>query len=70
MSQQVENRRRPFFTIVKIGIVFWMFFIVFMYLLLFGPPEFWSILEMIGISSVFQEWRGLLQPLFTAVYLS
>lgn len=70
MSQQVETRRRPFFTIVKIGIVFWMFFIVLMYLLLFGPPEFWSISERIGVSYLFQEWRGLLQPLFTAVYLS
>jgi hypothetical protein len=70
MSQQIEIRERPLSIIVKIGIVFWMFSIIFVYLLLFGPPEFWSISERIGVSSVFQEWRGLLQPLFTAVYLS
>ncbi len=70
MNRQLEIKAELFPTLVKMGIFFWMFSIIFVYLLLFGPPEFWSISERIGLSRLFQEWRGVLQPVFTAAYLS
>ena len=55
---------------VKIIIAAWMFTVIFVYLLLFGPPEFWSICERIGVMYTLQQWQAWLQPYFTAGYLS
>ena len=55
---------------VKILVCLWMFLAVFVYLLLFGPPEFWSISDRMGIGYIFQQWQAWLQPYFTAGYLA
>jgi hypothetical protein len=55
---------------VKILVCIWMFLAVFVYLLLFGPPEFWSICERMGTWYLFRQWHDWLQPFFTAGYLS
>ncbi len=55
---------------MKILVCVWMFLAVFVYLLLFGPPEFWSISDRMGVGDLFQQWHAWLQPYFTAVYLT
>jgi hypothetical protein len=55
---------------VKILVCLWMCLAVFLYLLLFGPPEFWSIFNRMGIGYIFQQWQTWLQPYFTAGYLA
>jgi len=55
---------------VKAILTVWMFLVVFIYLLLFGPPEFWSFIERLGFLNVLQAWRSWLEPFFTAEYLS
>lgn len=48
----------------------WMFLVMFVYLILFGPPEFWLFAERSGFWSMFQAWKSWLEPFFTAYYLS
>jgi len=69
MDRQLEIKERPLPIMVKIGVFFWMFAVIFVYLLLFGPPEFWSILERLGLGYFFRVWRDALQPFLTAGYL-
>jgi len=70
MEQEITTRKKQLTIIIKIAILFWMFSVVLAHLLLFGPPEFWSISERFGLGTSFQEWREVLQPLFTSVYKS
>lgn len=56
--------------LMEILVCIWMFLAVFLYLLLFGPPEFWSVLDRMGVGYIFQQWSAWLQPYFTASYLS
>jgi hypothetical protein len=53
---------------LKILVCIWMFLAVFVFLLLFGPPEFWSICQRMGVGYIFQHWEAWLQPYFTAGY--
>ena len=69
MNQQLEIKKRLLPTMVMMGIIFWMITVIFLYLLLFGPPEFWSISERLGFSHLFQICRDWLQPFFIAGYL-
>jgi hypothetical protein len=69
MSQQMEHKKQIFLIIVKAGIFFWMFSAVLIYILMFGPPEFWYILEKIGVWHFLKEIRVFLQPFFTADHL-
>jgi hypothetical protein len=55
---------------VKAILCGWMFLVVFIYLLLFGPPEFWLFIERLGFVDGLQIWRAWLEPFFTAEYLS
>ena len=55
---------------IKTVLCSWMFFIVFLYLLLFGPPEFWLFIERLGLNNLLQSWRSWLEPFLTANYLS
>ncbi len=55
---------------VKVILAAWIFLAIFLYLLLFGPPEFWSFIERFGLLNVLQAWRAWLQPFFTADYLA
>ena len=54
----------------KIIIGAWMFLVVFTYLLLLGPPEFWLFIERLGFLNILQAWKSWLEPFFTANYLS
>ncbi len=55
---------------IKAILIAWMFLVVFIYLLLFGSPEFWLFINRLGLLNVLQAWRSLLEPFFTADYLS
>jgi len=55
---------------VKIGVFFWMFIVIFVYLLLFGPPEFWFFMDRIGLYDNLLGWVSWLQSFFSAGYLS
>jgi hypothetical protein len=69
MDERLEIKNSTIHVTIKIGIFLWMFIVIFLYLLLFGPPEFWSILERLGLGYFFRVWRDALQPFFTAGYL-
>jgi len=47
---------------IKVVLVLWIFLVLFIYLLLFGPPEFWSFIERLGLLNVLQSWRSWLEP--------
>jgi hypothetical protein len=68
MGQQLGERLRLHLTTIRIGIFFWMVLVIFVYLLLFGPPEFWSISTRLGFRSFFEACRDLLRPFFTAAH--
>ncbi len=55
---------------VKAVLMAWIFLFLFIHLLLFGPPEFWSFIERLGFLNMLQSWRSWLEPLFKADYLS
>jgi hypothetical protein len=55
---------------MKVVIALWMVLVLFTYVLLFGPPEFWLFLDRLGLSSILQAWKSWLEPFFTADYLS
>lgn len=42
---------------------------VLLYILMFGPPEFWYIFEKMGVWYFLKEIRVFLQPFLTADYL-
>ena len=69
MNQQLEIKKRPLLTTAKVGIFFWMLAVIFLYLLLFGPPEFWFIIGRLGFNKVFRVWHEWLEPFFKAGYL-
>jgi len=55
---------------IKIIIGIWMLLVVFIYLLLFGPPEFWFFIQRLDLFDLLKAWRSWLEPFFTADYLS
>ena len=70
MMMRLGLMQRSWVTIsVKILICLWMFAADFTYLLLFGPPEFWSICQRMGVGYIFQQWQTWLEPYFAAGYL-
>ena len=52
------------------AILLWMFAVILVYLVRFGPSEFWLLAKQIGINEKLVELGSWLQPLFTANYLS
>ncbi len=70
MTQPLPILRGMHSVWVKAIIGIWMFFVVFTYLLLFGPPEFWLFIGRLGLLPLFQSWKSWLEPFFTADYLS
>ena len=69
MDQQLIIGVKQLSTLVKMGILFWMFTVIFVYLLLFGPAEFWEISQRLGFSNFFHVCRNWLRPFFMAGYL-
>jgi hypothetical protein len=69
MDEQLEIKGASIPVAVKMGVFLWMIIVIFVYLLLFGPPEFWSISEQSGLGHYFHVWRDALLPFFTAGYL-
>ncbi len=55
---------------IKTILIAWMFLTVFIYLVLFGSPEFWLFVERLGLLNVLQGLNSWLKPFFTANYLS
>ena len=70
MIEQIEIQERPIPLAIKVIILIWMFAVIFTYLILFGPPEFWSISQRLGIDSALHQFEVWLRPFFTAEYLS
>lgn len=70
MDQQKEIKERILPLTIKTIIFFWMFIVIFVFLLLFGPPEFWSIADRIGLRVFFKDIRNWLQPFLEAGYLA
>jgi hypothetical protein len=70
MTQQTELRPIIVPIWLKVIVCFWMFAVIFVYLVLFGPPQFWSVLQRLGFGNLFEQWRDVLQPFFVAGYLS
>jgi hypothetical protein len=68
MSQRPKFKQ-TLLTITKVGIFFWMLSAVLLYILMFGPPEFWYIFEKMGVWYFLKEIRVFLQPFLTADYL-
>ena len=58
----------PVWTKIMFGL--WMVIVIFVHLLLFGPPEFWLFIERLGLLGLLQGWASWLAPFFTAGYLS
>ncbi len=54
----------------KVFFLLWVFFVVALHFLFFGPPEFWSIFGRLGLNDLFQGVIAWLQSFFTAGYLS
>jgi hypothetical protein len=69
MKQQEEIKKRVLPLTLKTIIFFWMLIVVFVFLILFGPPEFWSISERLGLGHFFRVGRDWLEPYFIAGYL-
>jgi hypothetical protein len=69
MNRLLEIKERLLPITVKVGIFFWMFIVILVYLSLFGPPEFWSIVERLGIWYFFKEVHVWLRPFLEAGYL-
>jgi hypothetical protein len=71
MSNLSTVREKPISVGLKIGLCAWMGAVMFVFLVLFGPPEFWSVVQRLGIVygklCQLQVW---LQSFFTAGYLS
>lgn len=55
---------------IKALVCLWMFLAIFVYLLLFGPPEFWLFVQRLGVLETLQGWASWLQPFLRADYLS
>ncbi len=49
---------------VKFLLVVWVVTVMFLYLLLFGPPEFWIIAEKTGINTWLLQIRTVVEPYF------
>jgi hypothetical protein len=69
MNQQPETKKGLLLKAARVGIFFWMFSVIIVYLIRFAPPEFWSILDKLGLWYFFKELRVWLQPFFEAGYL-
>jgi len=55
---------------LKVAVLLWMAVIMFVYLLLFGPPEFWWLMQRLGLDVALQPIRAWLTQFFTAGYQS
>ena len=55
---------------IKLLLCIWMEAVIFIFLIMFGPPQFWSIVQRLGIYGELMKLQGLLTPFFTASYLS
>jgi len=54
--------------IFKLFILVWMGVVIFAWLLLFGPDEFWWLVGQIGLSEQLQLLRAIIYPFFIAGY--
>jgi len=70
MLQPTLVPKRIYSVWVKAIFSAWIFLVIFIYLLLFGSPEFWLFTERLGLLNMLQSWRSWLEPFFTADYLS
>ncbi len=65
-----DHREPTTHAAIYLIILIWMFAVLVVYLVLFGPSEFWLLVGRIGINDKLVELRAWLQPLLTAKYLS
>jgi len=70
VKQSETSAYRPVSTGIKITLCIWMGAVIFIFLIMFGPPEFWSVARRLGISGGLRQLENLLTPFLTAGYLS
>lgn len=70
MNQQSTNQKYFMALPLKIGLFFWMCLIVSVYLILFGPPEFWALAQRVGFQDLLYKLQAWIRPFLTAEYLS
>jgi hypothetical protein len=70
MSNLSNVRKKPIPLGFKISLCAWMGAVTFVFLLLFGPPEFWSVVQRLGVYGKLHQLQVWLQPFFTAGYRS
>jgi hypothetical protein len=70
MLQEPFENRSSISVWIKLLLCIWMGAVIFIFLIMFGPPEFWSIGQGLGIYDGLMKLQGLLTPFFTAGYLS
>ena len=70
MTQLSTVQQRRVIVWVKAFICLWMSLVIFVYLLLFGPPEFWVFIQRLGVLEILQAWASWLASFLTADYLS
>ena len=63
-------RQKPIPVGLKIGLCVWMGAVMFVFLLLFGPPEFWSVMQRLDVPIKLYQLQVWLQSFFTSGYLS
>lgn len=56
--------------VFKVVVLLWVLAVTFVYILFFGPPEFWWLLEQIGLREPINALRSWLLPYFTSGYKS
>lgn len=68
--QQSEVKQLQNLVALKIIFWIWILAVIFVYLTLFGPPEFWRLAERLRLADEFVRFQTWLRPFFTANYLS
>lgn len=53
----------------KLVFVAWIFGVTFVYLMLFGPREFWAISTTLGLADMFRDWWKTLSDFFYGQHL-
>jgi hypothetical protein len=71
MLPPLVSPRKPISLLfIQIAVIVWMVTVMFVFLVLFGPPEFWTLIKKLGINDELIRLQTLLQSFFTASYKS
>jgi hypothetical protein len=66
----ISPRKTISILLIQISLIVWMGMVIFVFLVLFGPQEFWILTSKLGIHDELIRLQTLLQSFFTATYQS